>query len=231
MIAVACEKCGQNAVPDSGSRFGWCEICRHWTGDTSYGQVSAEYQSSEYAAHNIRAAGSFAELKQQWTTNIHIIKQIKSQGRLLDIGFLEGAGMSAFSDAGFACWGFDVSEKSRQQAIANGVDETRLVIADAWSPSLLSIRFDVVTVREVIEHVPAPVDLLKSARASLFDDGIIQVQTPRHHATVRFWDTATHLRVYSTSSLLLDCEAAGFELMHLLQWPGGVCMTLRKADF
>ena len=226
MADMVCETC-LGTCQRVESAFAFCEQCQHWSSNRSYRDCKPVYESVDYVLVNQRSLGSFDRLKKEWATNIDILKRHIATGRALDIGFLEGAGMSALADAGFAAWGFDVTDTARVTAEANGIAADRLIVGVEFAAELTQFKFDVIMVREVIEHVPDPVGLLDQIRESIKPTGIVQVQTPRYHPDQRGWDNSLHLRIYSTSSLLREMELSGFECCDLLQWHGGVCVTAR----
>lgn len=221
-----CELC-DGTTDDRMESFGWgwCSHCQHGTRNIAYADVSLDYATDKYAGHN----GDFTFLKTQHETNVKILQNHITGKEVLDVGFLEGAGMAAMSDAGFNVHGFDVSEAARLKAISNGIHASQLRVAPAFSSNLFERQFDAVTCREVIEHVPDPDGLLRTMSNSLRTKGIVQVQTPVFDRDVRFWECEQHLRCYSVGSLITIAERSGLRFNDSLLWLGGMCLTFTKA--
>jgi len=221
-----CELC-DGTTDDSmeSNGWGWCFQCQHGTRDVKYSDVAADYFTAEYADHN----GDFTFLKTQHETNVKVLRNYITGKEVLDVGFLEGAGMAAMSDAGFNVHGFDVSEAARSRAVSNGIHESRLRVAPAFSPDLFERQFNGVTCREVIEHVSNPDELLQNISRSLMAGGVAQIQTPVFNSMIRFWECEQHLRCYSVGSLIVIAERSKLRFVDSLLWPGGMCLTFRKA--
>jgi SAM-dependent methyltransferase len=97
-------------------------------------------------------------------------------GRLLDIGCSAGFFLAAARDAGWEVCGVELSEDTA--AIARrrfGLDITTGVLADDLFPTR---SFDVVTLWDVVEHLPDPISVLTVAQRVLKNDGILLIETP-----------------------------------------------------
>lgn len=227
--SVPCERCGHTcgeSLPAENGNWGWCRRCQFGTCQRTYDEVFQKYQTEEYANH----LGDFGLLKGQWTKNIELMKAHAAGTQVLDIGFLDGSGISAMTEAGFDCYGFDVSDAAFQLAVKNGIDPNRLKTGTAYHQSDFGRTFDVVTCREVIEHVPDAAILLNEIAHSLNENGIAQIQTPLYDRDVRFWDCDAHLRMYSVGSLTVQAESHGLKFRDAFVWQGGMCLTFGKAS-
>jgi SAM-dependent methyltransferase len=78
-------------------------------------------------------------------------------------------------------------------------------LPDAWSSS-----FDVVTAHFVLEHVAAPIELLRSIRSVLGNDGKLFLTVPDLEANPGDMLVVDHLNHFSTSSLECAFRNAGF---------------------
>lgn len=222
-VPFPCERCGKltsHLLP----KWGWCHSCQHGTHDIKYESVKPRYHSDIYAAHN----GDFVNLKHQCSTNIMLLRRFKPSGPVLDIGCLEGACLASIRDAGMDGYGFDVSCESHRLAVHNGIESDRIRIAELCSPAVWPQQFAAILIREVIEHVPDPVLMLKNAVLMLRSHGIVQIQTPRNGSESTLWAIDDHLRVYSEQSLIDDCRKVGLIVINRLLWPGGMCLTFKK---
>jgi 2-polyprenyl-3-methyl-5-hydroxy-6-metoxy-1,4-benzoquinol methylase len=225
-----CEICLRALTAKKGDFF-YCPICDHGTSTKTYCEIVDTYKSQDYSHHLIAANGSFAEVKRQWTTNIEILKaQCGQHGAVLEVGCLDGSGVAALLDAGYDAHGFDVGESSKAECIANGIDATRIHVADSLADVAFSKPFRILTIREVIEHVPDVSDLLLTAYQLLEPGGFVMVQTPRFNDVRKEWSCPQHLRVYSTTSLAYVLRLAGFEVQSTLEWDGGVCLLCKRIE-
>lgn len=228
--AGKCEIC-LRALSETKGEFFYCPICNHCTSAKTYAEMLETYRSEEYAHHLVHANGSFAEVKRQWTTNIEILRTHCGQhGAVVEVGCLDGSGVSALLDAGYDAHGFDVSESSKSECIANGVDGSRIHVAESLADVEFGRTFRIITIREVIEHVPDVSDLLLTAYQLLESGGFVMVQTPRYSDVRKEWSCPQHLRVYSTQSLVHVLRLAGFDVQHSLEWDGGVCLTCKRIE-
>ena len=223
-----CELC-DGTTDDRMESFGWgwCDWCQHGTRDVEYSEIAPDYETDKYASHN----GDFEYLKKEWQTNVEQLKKHAQGVTVLDIGFLEGSGMGAMASAGFNVFGFDVSDAAFRKATGNGIDAARLQVDSELTESVFGgKRFNAITCREVIEHVPDPDGMLRTFAKLLRTKGIVQVQTPLFDHAVRFWDCEQHLRCFSVGSLVTMAERNGLRFLDGFGWPGGMCMTFRKAE-
>lgn len=99
---------------------------------------------------------------------------------LLDIGTGQGALLEEAEALGYQAQGIDLCEPLVRKARARGlrVECARAEDLDAAG------RFDVVTMMDVIEHVPEPRRLLAVARRLLTAGGTLVVYTPNHRSAI-----------------------------------------------
>ncbi len=107
---------------------------------------------------------------------------------LLDIGAGQGALVEEAAALGYETLGIDRCEPLARRARAKG-----LRVESANADSLEGAdRFDVVTMMDVIEHVPEPRRLLATARCLLKPMGRLVVYTPNHRGAVAVLAKAMH---------------------------------------
>jgi 2-polyprenyl-6-hydroxyphenyl methylase/3-demethylubiquinone-9 3-methyltransferase len=101
-------------------------------------------------------------------------------GRLLDLGTGYGALLEEATQLGYQAQGIDLSNPLVTKARARGLNvecKSAEEIDEAGA-------FDVVTMLDLIEHVPDPLALLAAARRALKPGGELVVYTPNHRAAV-----------------------------------------------
>ena len=105
------------------------------------------------------------------------------QGRLLDIGTGLGAFVEEAQKAGYQAEGIDLCAGLVARAQERGL-RVRHMSAEDLDTGGANGLFDVVTMMDLIEHVPEPLALLSNIRKLLKPDGELVVYTPNHRAAV-----------------------------------------------
>lgn len=100
--------------------------------------------------------------------------------RLLDVGAAQGVLLEEAARLGFDAEGVDHCADNVRDARARGL-RVRLAEAEDLDDRAL---FDVVTMMDLIEHVPEPARLLAMAHRALRPGGTLVVYTPNHRAAV-----------------------------------------------
>jgi hypothetical protein len=85
--------------------------------------------------------------------------------------------------------------------------------------------YDAIVTREVLEHVPDPIDFLSTIRASLTADGVALVEVPSLEQALergRFFDFfPDHLNYFSVGTLARALERSGFLVVEITRGMGG----------
>ena len=152
-------------------------------------------------------------------------------GRLLDIGTGLGIFVEEANRAGYAARGVDLCEPLVERAKARGLDVEFRRLEDMSETE----RFDVITLLDVIEHVPDPLALLASARRLLVPSGELVIYTPNHRAAsvvlaralrtvgldfgVNAVFGCNHLGFFDNVTLPNAIEKSGFALRRLVLSP------------
>lgn len=129
---------------------------------------------------------------------------LKTGGKVLDVGTGHGAFVERARARGLDAWGQDVARQSESDYVYRGtLEEVAFPTAD----------FDVVTIHDVLEHVPDPVAFLAEIRRILKPDGILIIDFPRfwHEAGVHHWKLTEHLWMLTGNQLLDLIQKAGFD--------------------
>ena len=105
---------------------------------------------------------------------MNIISRHKKAARLLDVGAGSGILVEEALASGFAARGIEPSSPLQAIAAQRGLPVTHGVLPNSELPG----PFDVVTLIDVIEHVPDPVDLVRRIKSVMAPDGIFVVVTP-----------------------------------------------------
>lgn len=103
--------------------------------------------------------------------------------RLLDVGTGLGAMLEEAAALGYRAEGIELCAPLVARARARGL-AVRNLPAEALAEEGEAESFDVVTMMDLIEHVPDPLAVLRAARRLLRPGGELVVYTPNHRAAV-----------------------------------------------
>lgn len=163
---------------------------------------------TELAADDWAARHHRAEARR----NLATLQRHVRQGRLLDIGCSTGLFLEGARDAGFDAIGIEYSPDSARVAQAKGLDvAVGALTADRYAEA----SFDIITLWDVIEHLPDPQATLAVAVRMLKPGGLLVAKTPNCDGwyprlslavahRVGFWghpDPPGHLFQFSTATL------------------------------
>lgn len=149
----------------------------------------------------------FADCKKDYETRIntskklqnfqHVLKKIKetkSSGKFMDIGCATGVFLDMAQKEGYDVTGVDVSEFACKYATENfGIKTLNGKLEDL---QLEEKSFDIITMWDVIEHVPNPHAFLKEVHRILKDDGIIFILTVNDSSLMGWGAEAAYLGTF-----------------------------------
>lgn len=133
-------------------------------------ELAAIYGRSDYYDG---ARAQVDRLRSEARERAHRIESLGARS-VLDIGCAAGYFLDAARSAGLSTVGVEPGPAAAD-AVANGHEVIRTWIGEA---GLRGRRFDAVTLWEVVEHVPEPIELLRQALAYLEPHGILAISTP-----------------------------------------------------
>jgi SAM-dependent methyltransferase len=145
-------------------------------------------------------------------------------GRLLDIGFGNGAFLKLATEIGWSAEGIDFDPSAVEAARSRGLEVRCAGVEDlADEPS----GYDVITLSHVIEHVYDPPALLRAICRLLRPGGLLWLETPNldslgHIRFGRDWrglEPPRHLTLFSVDSLRFALTEAGFTRLRQ-RWRG-----------
>lgn len=148
------------------------------------------------------------------------IEKYSHRGKLLDVGCAMGFFLEAASGRGWDSYGIEVSEYAAN--IAKGKFGSHVTIGKLENMSFVSESFDVVTMFDVIEHMPVHRETLREILRILKPKGILAISTPNtgslscklmRSAWPHF--KAEHIHYFSPRNIKLILNKTGFCILEI----------------
>jgi SAM-dependent methyltransferase len=160
-------------------------------------------------------------------------ERFRRTGGWLDVGFGEGSLLTVAERHGWRCHGTELS----LAALAFGERRGWVVTADAKTDTRFPQQgFDVVTMIELLEHVPLPATLLRSAYGWLRPGGLLYITTPNATSFNRMmlgptWSVISppeHLTIWTARGLRRALTNAGFATRQIRTEGANPCEVLAR---
>lgn len=196
------EKCG-----DCGTIFAEVSL----ESEKTVGEIQDLYDHYyDFANYKLPKA---AEISLQKIVNS--FTDFRQTGNFVDIGFGEGGMLSVAEKNGWKCFGTELSPHSLEYGESRGWTVSKDAFSDDRFPKN---GFDVVTMVELIEHVPNPDFFLETAYKLLRPNGLLFLTTPNPQSVnQRFlgteWSVISppeHITLWSTRGLKQALERNNF---------------------
>jgi len=164
-------------------------------------------------------------------SQVRLIQKYASGTSLLDIGCAQGFFLFSASKAGYTTKGIEISQDAAAYAIKEfGLDvEAKPFEEMRFSES----SFDIVTLWQVLEHVPYPLMVLKEVHRILKPGGLVVASTPNIESTPakilrkKWWDIKRlHINQFTTKTLTDILHNAGFKKMSSVSYRGFVSLSI-----
>ena len=131
-----------------------------------------------------------------------IERMVPRRARMLDVGAGRGGFVLRARLRNFEAYGLDIEPSAVGIWRRAGVPA---VLANAFAPPFRAESFDIVRLKEIIEHVEDPRTLVEVARTLLRPSGCIVAHVPSPYSQLypagNFWDDYTHVRPLSRMGL------------------------------
>jgi SAM-dependent methyltransferase len=207
-----------------------CESCRfrHAVPLPDPATLEREYRENYYAAEKPTFLAHAGE-DQDWsilaqTDRLEAFERIlgPSRRQLLDIGSGPGFFLKAAQDRGWTVTGIEPSRQAAAHAKSLGVSVVEGFFNADSAPTLG--LFDAVHLNNVLEHIPAPIELLILARECLAPGGILCINVPNDFSPLQIAAAETsdvgewwiapphHLNYFDFDALADLVERLGFEI-------------------
>jgi 2-polyprenyl-3-methyl-5-hydroxy-6-metoxy-1,4-benzoquinol methylase len=175
-------------------------------------------------------AASIAFHQREARRNLAVLTRLRRPpGRLLDIGCSSGLFLAAARDAGWQVRGLEYSPDSAQ--MARQQHGLAVVTGELGSDTFEPSSFDVVTLWDVIEHVPDPRTVLARIGPLLAPGGLLLLKTPNIDGLypalsfkvarrLGFWghpEPPGHLYQFSAATMSAMARSVGFDIGPVIQ--------------
>ena len=183
-----------------------CETCAHVFTD---GYFSPETNAVLFARANEHQQLG-ADMEQQRDISALIVDRVASYvtgGDWLDIGFGHGALLFTAQEWGFVPVGIDLRQANVDALAGYGIEAHCVDVTQWEQPG----RFSVVSLADVLEHMPDPKRALSAAKRLLRDDGILFLSMPSYDCALwrkfdadaanPYWGELEHFHNFSRARL------------------------------
>lgn len=223
---IPCDICGSTTFSTfyekRTSKYVRCSQCGHvfvnpqWIAEVI--KDEADELAKGYHATDERIESDFSSFIHD---HIHyprlgLIEKYRRNGRLLDVGCATGAFMSSARMRGWEPSGVELSSISA--SYGREVEHLDIHVGTLFNAGFASGYFDVVTMWEVIEHLPTPTGYLREVRRILREGGAVLLSTPNVNSLTRLiigkkWEVISpeeHLHLFSERTVKALFERSGF---------------------
>jgi 2-polyprenyl-3-methyl-5-hydroxy-6-metoxy-1,4-benzoquinol methylase len=225
---VPCPLCGGSELEPlfvkEGFRFVCCATCSlvHVNPRLRADAVVDVYTDESYSEIIERLVASSNDYRTQrfGEERMDIVERFgPGGGRLLDVGCTTGFQLEAAERRGWEALGVEANPYAAEVAANKGLRVTAGTVEDS---DYEAGTFDAVTIFDVIEHLPAPLEVLRKVKTLLRPGGTVFVYTPNWDCAERLlmgehchfiWGT-NHLAYFTIDTLADALDRCGFDVVH-----------------
>lgn len=216
----SCPICGSSdtapAFSVKGREYLKCAGCGIvFRGRIDAGDAKALYQSDSY--QKVQSEHHLDLRESVYFENLDAIEKKMKSGRILDVGCGEGQFLNLAAKRGWKTFGVEISPMAvRRAKEAFNLDIVAVELREARFPDS---HFDVVTLFNVLDHLPFPVEALKEIHRVLKPGGLLVVRVPNGVFHVNLIRAMTflepqlvfHLYCFTPGTVRSLLKTAGFE--------------------
>jgi 2-polyprenyl-3-methyl-5-hydroxy-6-metoxy-1,4-benzoquinol methylase len=119
-------------------------------------------------------------------------------GRLwLDVGFGNGSLLMTAMEFGFSAFGIDLRKQNAEALVQYGIRGYHGTLQSAINDGVFTTKPSVISMADVVEHEPYPVETLYNARELIAEPGILLISMPNADAPLWHHWNATSENPYS----------------------------------
>ena len=192
-----------------------CEDCQHQFINGHFTDEALEVIFSITPEHS-KFGDNFEEGRKQSARMIEAILPYKSSGTWLDVGFGNGALLLTADEYGYEPIGIDLRKDGVAALKAEGIQAHCDLVQNVEFEKSISV----VSMMDVLEHIPYPKEVLMSMHSIMDEDGILLVSMPNSESWLwKFWsrenknpyfNTIEHYHNFSKTRLVSLLDECGF---------------------
>jgi len=228
---MICPVCSNNSYDKRGTANGYsieqCRVCGLGvtTPFPEPGTLVTVNQETYPVVQRVAAYRSRQNyFEKRYRRQLSDIGKLKAEGRLLDIGCNIGMFLNEAAKAGFSVVGVELNRECAEYARTNSGLE---VYSDYLEKIVFQAEsFDVVTMYDVLEHIPDMKSMLAEVKRILRPCGLLVIQSPNLDSlmadlTGSSWSWLSppdHLYHFTPGALELLLEQSDFQLQMMKTW-------------
>lgn len=168
---------------------------------------------------------------------LKIIRRYKKDGKILEIGCAAGFFLEVAQEKGYDPYGVELSEISGEYAKRRFKEKVFIgAVEEARHPDE---SFDIISMFDLIEHIPYPEDIIKESFRLLKRDGIVAISTPNtnslSHKLMRsrwtHYKAAEHLFYFSPCSISFLLKKYGFTPLQITAAAKALSLRYLESQF
>ncbi|MHB8155090.1 MAG: class I SAM-dependent methyltransferase [Candidatus Omnitrophota bacterium] len=224
---VRCPVCSSTLRNKEFSKFGFdyvcCNVCSLRYAAKIPKVTEDVYSDNSYLSETIDLQGDIDYRKKRFISErIKLVSGFvgdPSKKKLLDVGCGVGTFLEAAIKAGFSAFGQELGQELVQWTSKRlGIP----IYSEPVSKLKAKGKFDVITLFDVIEHVPNPTDLIMDCKRLLKKEGIILVFTPNYDSLavkiMKEWSThfapAEHILSFTRKTVEVLAKKTHLKLVY-----------------
>ena len=252
--SLPCDFCGEDKpiarYQKRGFTIAQCARCGMvYTNPRLKGEKIAELYDADYfqghgfdtSVNYVKDVDEYGEHKSSYTLNDWDLDTIQSmlpakaagKPRLLEIGCGTGVFLAKAREHGFECEGLELSSYAAEFVREMGIPVQTKSIEDALVANNV---WDAIVMREVIEHLPHPMESLRTVLGWLKPGGVLFMATGNYDSPERklkgsdwfYFMPEGHLYYFSNRTMKKYLKKAGFRRVHVTNQGDLLMEFLRK---
>ena len=192
-------------------------------------EILLSYYQPDYPVHVSKKQGFQKQMmigaRYGYIKKRRIVEKYIKKGSILDVGCARGDFLVEMKTAGWSVIGLEPISSAAQAAKAKGLDILQTTLDEI---DISFQQFDVVTLWDVLEHVPDPYSILRIIHKILKPYGIAIFSTPNASSMDarifgQYWigyDPPRHVCIFTRKSLTNALQLAGFRIIQSLNLSG-----------
>ncbi len=248
MEDVVCDLCGHNQPAPyvlqtdrfSNETFSLCRCTQcgliYLNPRPTQKEIGNYYPDDYEAFYSLKNASSTRQwhLLRSLNAQLDFVEaHVSSRGRLLDVGCATGSFLHVAQTRGWKVTGIEINHRAADFAKRQYGMRVFTEPLGSTATFLPDQSFDVITLWDVLEHLPSPRMAMKHIHRLLAPDGIVVFSIPNLHSFDRYifgsswigWDAPRHFTLFTYQTLFVLLKLTGFVALD------AKCITGGKGTF